>query len=225
MMGLAEHLRHQVDERGACSRLARCLSIGQAAQPAARSQAPALRAGTWRRDDRRGCRSAHVRRGESHRDRTDQRSQPYPSWFAQTPSNDRLRHDLSSALKGVCAAVATGGCRSGSPSINLNTARRSSSVVEQGTHKPLVGGSNPPSATTPRSPERTRPGGTGPHACGPMVKILQLRGAPPSRLHRAVRIPAQSLGRPSRGRHDSRRYTRQAGGRTGVRRISRRLPS
>src|SRR3990172_2202325 len=28
-------------------------------------------------------------------------------------------------------------------------ARRSSSVVEQGTHKPLVGGSNPPSATTP----------------------------------------------------------------------------
>ena len=29
--------------------------------------------------------------------------------------------------------------------------RRSSSVVEQGTHKPLVGGSNPPSATNPAS--------------------------------------------------------------------------
>ena len=30
--------------------------------------------------------------------------------------------------------------------------RRSSSVVEQGTHKPLVGGSNPPSATSPGHP-------------------------------------------------------------------------
>ena len=33
--------------------------------------------------------------------------------------------------------------------MKLGAARRSSSVVEQGTHKPLVGGSNPPSATTP----------------------------------------------------------------------------
>ena len=39
-------------------------------------------------------------------------------------------------------------------SLNGGRARcpwRSSSVVEQGTHKPLVGGSNPPSATNPRS--------------------------------------------------------------------------
>jgi hypothetical protein len=40
------------------------------------------------------------------------------------------------------------GCPGRPRSINLTT-RRSSSVVEQGTHKPLVGGSNPPSATNP----------------------------------------------------------------------------
>src|SRR3954471_23534088 len=37
--------------------------------------------------------------------------------------------------------------------------RRSSSVVEQGTHKPLVGGSNPPSATSTREHAATRPAG------------------------------------------------------------------
>jgi hypothetical protein len=58
------------------------------------------------------------------------------------------------ATGALCAAADTDlgrpdrGCRSGSRSIRLD-ARRSSSVVEQGTHKPLVGGSNPPSATKP----------------------------------------------------------------------------
>jgi hypothetical protein len=40
-------------------------------------------------------------------------------------------------------------CRSGPATGILFSARRSSSVVEQGTHKPLVGGSNPSSATSP----------------------------------------------------------------------------
>ena len=38
------------------------------------------------------------------------------------------------------------GCGSIAHSVRFSL-RRSSSVVEQGTHKPLVGGSNPPSAT------------------------------------------------------------------------------
>ena len=58
--------------------------------------------------------------------------------------------------------------------------RRSSSVVEQGTHKPLVGGSNPPSATNPRRScdapaaapaarinPSTRLSDIQPHPCGP----------------------------------------------------------
>ena len=39
------------------------------------------------------------------------------------------------------------------PSARIGPRRRGSSVVEQGTHKPLVGGSNPPPATNPQCPD------------------------------------------------------------------------
>ena len=50
------------------------------------------------------------------------------------------------------------GCRTQRLSVSSGS-WRSSSVVEQGTHKPLVGGSNPPSATRPIPTDGPPPGG------------------------------------------------------------------
>ena len=49
------------------------------------------------------------------------------------------------------AVTARRSCRGAGGFVSSRLRRRSSSVVEQGTHKPLVGGSNPPSATNPPS--------------------------------------------------------------------------
>ena len=75
-------------------------------------------------------------------------------------------------------------------------------MVEQGTHKPLVGGSNPPSATNSTRATALRSGGP--------FRFLHLR----SRHHPArVRRPSRWswTGPPSRGRHRTRRYTRPHG--------------
>ncbi len=87
-------------------------------------------------------------------------------------SNDDNAHDLLNALSshlhraGRAAAGRVTRGRSGSGvgigrCARIPARRRSSSVVEQGTHKPLVGGSNPPSATNPR-PDLPVPRGTHP---------------------------------------------------------------
>ena len=73
---------------------------------------------------------------------------------------DRARRARMSIGSGTSAGVAL---ESGPP-------RRSSSVVEQGTHKPLVGGSNPPSATS-RQQHARAPGPGRPTACHRRVPI------------------------------------------------------
>ncbi len=76
--------------------------------------------------------------------------------------------------------------------IRLQSAWRSSSVVEQGTHKPLVGGSNPPSATNPLD-ELAAAVGRGAHALGIPTGaslLLAVSGGPDSMalLHGATRL-------------------------------------
>ena len=82
----------------------------------------------------------------------------------------RLPNGPSGSRPATRAATSTSATRSapvdaaggGLPALGdtIRALRRSSSVVEQGTHKPLVGGSNPPSATSrQRSPTALHPKG------------------------------------------------------------------
>ena len=88
----------------------------------------------------------------------------------------------------MCSWV--GGCRPWPRSIGL-IARRSSSVVEQGTHKPLVGGSNPPSATNHAIP---RPSG--------LRRVVSIPSRSAPRRHPCIATPSVGMmraGHPSGG--------------------------
>ncbi len=95
--------------------------------------------------------SGDVRCGRARR-RHDRRVHAGPSRRAVVPDmRPDHRMGIPMGIQPVRRGPASGPgiARSERGRVDFVIQRRSSSVVEQGTHKPLVGGSNPPSATNP----------------------------------------------------------------------------